>query len=139
VFQYQSLALLPGFSSILGFQFETLVLNSRHVIHKILGINDVVNANPYFQRKTKRQEGCQVDYLIQTRSHSLYVLEIKFSKNPIGLEVVKEVQEKIKRLKIPRGFSIRPVLVHVNGCHESVKESEYFAHIISFGDLLKVS
>lgn len=136
-FQYKSLALLPGFSSILGLQFENLVLNSRPVIHNLLELDDVVNENPYFQRKTKRQEACQIDYLIQTRSHSLYVCEIKFSKNPIGSEVIQEVQEKITRLKIPRGFSIRPVLIHVNGCQDSIKESEYFSHVISFGDLLK--
>ena len=106
--------------------------------HKLLNIRpeDVISEGPYFQRKTARQPGCQIDYLIQTRFDCLYVCEIKFSKDPIGFSVVKEVQQKMDRLVTPKNFSIRPVLIHVNGVTDDVLESEFFAKIIDFGKFL---
>ena len=53
------------------------------------------------------------------------------------MKVVEDVQEKLRRLKLPRGFSCRPVLIHVNGVSEEVSDSGYFARIIDFSELLK--
>ena len=67
----------------MGLQFENLVVNNRHEIYKLLKINpeDVIYDNPFFQKKTTRQKGCQVDYLIQTKHKTLYLFEIKFLVN----------------------------------------------------------
>lgn len=45
-----------------------------------LGIKseDILCDNPYFQRGTLKRQGCQIDYLIQTKYKTLYVCEIKF-------------------------------------------------------------
>ena len=96
-----SMLALPGWEGATGLQFENLVLNNREQILKILQINsnDIVYDNPFFQRKTIRQEGCQVDYLIQTRFDTLYLCEIKFSKHPIKIGVIAEMKEKIIRLQ----------------------------------------
>lgn len=45
------------------------------------------------------------------------------------------MEEKRKRLVIPRHFSIRPVLIHVNGVEESVLDEGFFDQIIDFGQL----
>ena len=50
--------------------------------------------------------------------------------------VIEEVKEKIKRLKRKKYMSCRPVLIHVNGVSESIKQSDYFVKIIDFGNLL---
>jgi hypothetical protein len=68
--------------------------------------------------------------MIQTKFQTLYVCEIKFSKNEVGASVIQEMQKKIEALKRPRGYSCRPVLVHVNGVSEEVGENDYFAEII---------
>lgn len=138
-FWEQSLVLLPGWEGIMGLQFENLVLNNRKKIIQILGINpnEVIYDNPYFQKKTDRQEGCQIDYLIQTRFDILYVCEVKFSKHPIKMNIIKQMKEKIDRLKTPRHISRLPVLIHVNGITEDVLESRYFSKIIDFSDLLE--
>lgn len=98
---------------MIGLQFENLVLNNRYWIHESLHLkpDDIGNENRYLQRKTNRAPGCQIDYLIQTRFRTVYVCEIKFSKNPINFSFVKEVEAKIKALKYPLGFSCRPVLI----------------------------
>ena len=75
---------------------------------------------------------------LQTRFKCLYVCEIKFSKNLVDASVINEVQKKIDRIKRPKGFSCRAVLIHVNGVHEEVVESAFFSEIIDFGKLLEI-
>lgn len=129
---------LVNWSSIAGLQFENLVLNNRDFILDQLYINpnDVVCANPYFQKKTARHAGCQIDYLIQTKFNVLFLCEIKFSKREIGSSVMREVEEKMSRLYKPKNFSVFPVLIHVNGVAESVEDDQFFTRIIDFSKVL---
>lgn len=139
VYQLKSLTLLPGWASIMGLQFENLVLNSRHYIHKILKLSpdDLIAENPYFQRKTTRRSACQVDYMIQTRTNVLFICEIKFSRDIIRNNIIQEMKDKIARLAVPKGMSCCPVLIHVNGVSDSVIDSNYFTEIIDFGMALE--
>ncbi|MBL8677367.1 MAG: ATPase, partial [Alphaproteobacteria bacterium] len=132
---------LPGWKTILGLQFENLVLKNRKKIWERLKIKpeDVVVNNPFFQRTTTKTPGCQIDYLIQTRFNTLFACEIKFSQKEIKAEIIKEMQEKLDRFVLPRRFSCWPVLVHVNGVDESLMDSGYFTEIIDFGEFLKSS
>ncbi len=129
----------PAWHSIMGIQFENLVLNNFNELDTLLEINpeQIVFDNPFFQRKTAEQRGCQIDYLIQDKFNTLYVCEIKFSKDKIASDVIDEVKNKINRIKVPRNFSIRPVLIVVNGVTDAVIESDYFVKIINFDQFLK--
>ena len=135
------ISVLPNWSIILGFQFENLVLNNLSSIYKLLKISpyDIVSAGPFLQTKTKSREKCQIDLLIQTKHHNLYVCEIKFKGSEINNSIIPEVQEKIKRFERPKGFSVRAVLIHVNGIADSVSEQDYFAKTIAFDQLLAIS
>ena len=132
-------AALPAWDSIMGLQFENLVLNNRAAIHRLLDIKpeNIKAANPYFQRKTKQQSGCQIDYLVQTKYNMLFACEIKFSRNVITTSVITEIKEKLQRLVIPKSFSCFPVLIHVNGVSDEIIDSGYFAKIINFSELLQ--
>jgi len=57
----------------------------------------------------------------------LYVCEIKFSQNRIETEVIAEVKEKIKRMPIPKGYSVLPVLIHVNGISDALEDMQFFS------------
>lgn len=137
-FTLKSLTALPEWNAMMGFQFENLILNNRPSIHNILGIkpDEIISENPFFQKKTHRRSGCQIDYLIQTKFGTLYVCEIKFSKNAIDSSVISEVQNKINALKLPKGISCRPVLIHVNGVTSDVIDNDYFSNIVDLGELL---
>ncbi len=139
-FSIKTITALPGWNTILGLQFENLVLNNRALIHQVLGIRpeDIICENPFFQIANRKQPGCQIDYMIQTKFNTLYVCEVRFSKNSIGINIIQEVQEKIKRLKRPRGFSCRPVLIHVNGVSDDVVEGDFFSEIIDMSQFLEV-
>ena len=140
-FQSKSLSSLAGWNAIMGLQFQNLVLKNRVLVREALNISpeDVILDNPYFQRTTKSRPGCQIDYLIQTKLNSLFACEIKFSSHEIGPGIIQEMKEKIMRLSLPRGFSCWPVLIHVNGVHDRVADSDFFADIIDFSEFLKTS
>lgn len=138
-FKVPTISSLPGWDTIMGYQFENLVLNNRDFILDKLSIRheDIVSDNPFFQRKTARIKGCQIDYLIQTKFNTLFVCEIKFSRQEIKTNVIEELKQKINVLARPKGFSCFPILIHMNGIHDRVIESDYFVKIINFEDIIK--
>ncbi len=129
---------LPGWDAIMGLQFENLVINNRHELYRVLNIasDTIIYDNPYFQNRSTRHKGCQIDFLIQTKFNTLYAVEIKFSQKPIKYQVIEEVREKIKNISLPRGMAILPVLIHVNGVADSIIDANYFHTIINFTDEL---
>ncbi|MDP3533156.1 MAG: ATP-binding protein [Alphaproteobacteria bacterium] len=139
---YQDLSInqLAGWESMMGIQVESLLLQNRPLLLKFLSINpaDIANDNPYIQHKTTRQRGCQIDYLVQTRSHNLFLCEFKFKRRNIGPEIIESVQDKISRFSIPKGFGIAPVLFHLGDVSDRVYEKNYFYKIINIEDLLLI-
>lgn len=137
-YELTSLTSLENLDTIMGLQFENLVLNNRQLIKQSLNIKfgDIINDNPFYQRKTTKMQGCQVDYMIQTKFNTLYVCEIKFCKNPIGSKIINEMKEKIENIYASKNYSIRPVLIHVNGVTNDVLETRYFDEIIDFSEYL---
>ena len=140
LFESKSFMYLPGWESVMGLQFENLVLNNLKKLCEILriDISEISNAGPFFQRKTQRMKGCQIDLLIQTKHNTLYVCEIKFSSTVVKSSVVEEMESKIESLSVPKGVSIRPVLIHVNGVSQLVRESEVFNDIIDFSQFFNI-
>ncbi len=138
-FHDRSITTLPGFDSIMGLQFENFVLKNKRVLSKILGIHntEIMNEGSYFQKAGKNKTGCQIDYMIHSKFNTLHLCEVKFSRNPVDISVIKEVQSKIKALNVSKSTSIRPVLIHVNGVDDAVYGEEFFADIINFDQFLK--
>lgn len=126
-----------GFNSIMGLQMESLLIQNRELILKLLNIQHPIMDNPYIQRPTVKKTGCQIDYLIQASTNNLYLCEFKFRQTSIGRETIEEVQEKIKRLIIPRGTAIVPVLFYMGELRESILTSNFFYKIIDLCDLLE--
>lgn len=129
----------PAWDSIMGLQFENLVLNNRKYVKQALNLypQDILVDNPYFQKATSTQQACQIDYMIQSRYNSFHLCEIKFSKNKITSRVINEVKEKINRLRLEKNVSIWPVLIHVNGVAQNVIDEGFFARYINFSDLFQ--
>ena len=132
----KSLESLPGWDVIMGLQFENPVLNNISAICRQLSIpeNSTWSASPYFQKRTQRQEACQIDLLIQAK-HTIYVCEIKF-RSKIESKVISEVKEKIRRLKKVNSCSIRPILIYQGKLSDRINEEDYFDKTICFDDLL---
>jgi uncharacterized protein len=127
---------LPGWNTIMGFQLESLLLSNREFLLKTLDIDPeiVLCDNPYIQRATKQNKGCQIDYLIQTSLNSLICCEFKFTKNELSTSIISEMKKKIISLNIPKGFGIAPALFHIGGVSQKVEESGFFYKIIDLRD-----
>lgn len=123
----------------MGFQLENLLLKNRNLILKALGVlpQDVTIDNPYLQKKSLRSKGCQIDYLIQTSSNNIFACEIKMRKRELGLEVIDEMKDKLKKFSLPRGFGISPVLLHLGPISDALLNSNYFYRIINIADFLE--
>lgn len=63
--------------------------------------------------------------------------EIKFYKNPVTTKVINEIQEKINKLTLPKNFSYRPVLIHVNGVDDEMIASEFFHKLLILGSCFR--
>lgn len=139
VFYNNSLSNLSGWEVILGLQFENLVVNNVVKLCQIIGIDiqQVEQAGPFFQKKTEARPGCQIDLLVQTKFATLYLCEVKFCMGEVNKSVVHDVKIKLDRLSIPKGYSVRPILIHVNGVTQGVVESGIFDKIIDFNEFLQ--
>jgi AAA+ ATPase superfamily predicted ATPase len=131
------LSSLPGWEPMLGFQLENLLLKNRTLLYQALGIHaqDIVIDNPYVQKASGRKKGCQIDYLIQMRSNTLFVCEVKMRRRELGLEVIDEMQKKIDSLSTPKGYGISPVLFHLGPISDALLSSQYFYRMIDIADL----
>jgi hypothetical protein len=131
------LSSLPGWEPMLGFQLENLLLKNRPLLYKALGIHvqDVVIDNPFCQKHSGHKKGCQIDYLIQMRTNTLFVCEVKMRRRELGLEVIDEMKGKIASLALPKGFGISPVLFHLGPVSDALLSSRYFYRIIDIADL----
>lgn len=131
-----ALSSLPGWEAMLGFQLENLLLKNRPLIYKALGIHaqDILVDNPYAQKSSGRKKGCQIDYLVQTHSNSLFVCEVKMRRKELGLELIDALKTKTASLSVPKGFGISPVLLHLGPVSDALLHSRYFYRIIDIAD-----
>lgn len=137
MYQFSSIQKLPAWNTIVGFQFENLILNNKKAILEKLDLahEDIISCSPYIQTQTsKNKGGCQIDLLIVTRFHQLYVCEIKFKVSQ-GSQVLNEVKQKIHLLKRPKHFSVIPVLIYAGDLANNIIASNYFK-LISIDELV---
>lgn len=110
LYRWTPLQALEAWDTIMGFQFENLVLNNLEAIRKKADANvPVVNAGPYWQEKTLRREACQIDLLVRTSRSLTFETRLR---QKIDASVIDEVKEKVRRLKLPRDLSVRTGLIY---------------------------
>ena len=137
LFRFASMEQLKGWESQLGYQFENLIVNHVGDLFAHLGVDRslVLSAAPYVQRGTKRGEGCQIDLLVQTR-RTVFIVEIK-RRREIGPEVMEEGMEKVRRLKVSKGVSVRTALVYDGRLSPRIEAEHGFDVVIPADRLLK--
>lgn len=137
LFDNHALESLSQWDSIMGFQFENLIYDNILDIFKLMHLSpqSILQYGSYFQTTTKARQGCQIDLLILDKRNTLYLCEIKFRKK-IGITVIAEIEKKIKRLKLPKNFSVRPCLIYAGEISEELSNSDYFDHLINVENLM---
>lgn len=135
LYESVSLAHTEGWDARMGRQFETLVLNNFKALLPLLGLSgvNVLSAAPYL-RRGRKGEGCQIDLLVQTEAIA-YVVEIK-RKRVIGEGIAADVAQKVSRLPLRKGVSVRTALVHEGELEESLVRRQVFDFLIPARKLL---
>ncbi len=115
---------------MMGLQFENLVINNMNTLCPLLGLDGrlITSAAPFSRKKSTTSKGVQVDLLIQTPK-SVYVIEIK-RRQRFTTAIEQELQEKIERLHIPKGKSIRTALVYEGEIAPDVEENGFIDFLI---------
>ena len=136
LYKFKSMENLAGWNTVIGLQFENLILNNLSALAPRLGLGAsiVTSAAPYYRKGRRRGEGVQIDLLVQT-AKSVCVVEIKRRKR-IDESIEVEVCEKLNRLKLPRDMSKRAALVYEGKLAQSVVDNGFFDFIIPVSELL---
>jgi AAA+ ATPase superfamily predicted ATPase len=137
IYQGAPLEALRAWDAIVGLQFENLILSNCNLLIAKIGLGNipVVNAGPYFQAKTKKLPGCQIDLMLRTKG-SIYVFEIKCRKE-IKFAVIEEVKKKVAALHAAPSLSVRTGLIFQGVLDPEIEKSDYFDHIVPFEELLE--
>jgi AAA+ ATPase superfamily predicted ATPase len=115
-----------------GFAFENFCQKNALVLAQRMGFADYVESyGPLF---FKGQKGFQVDLLFQRTDKVITLCEMKYHQKPVSALVIPEVKKKCALLKVPRGFTIEKALFTIHGAEASVRQSEYFDHILELKD-----
>ncbi len=94
----------------------------------------VLSAAPFRRNSRSGNEGAQVDLMLHT-ALSVYFVEIK-RQAEIGREVIDEVAEKVKRIRVARGKIIKTALVYSGHLAPIVEAQGYFNAVIDICDIL---
>ncbi len=94
----------------------------------------VLSAAPFRRDSRSGNGGAQVDLMLHT-ALSVYFVEIK-RQAEIGREVIDEVAEKVKRIRVARGKTIKTALVYSGHLAPIVEAQGYFNAVIDIRDIL---
>ena len=135
-FAFETLDLLPGWQTILGLQFEALVVNHYRELLPLLNPSGglILSAAPYRKSANGDGAGFQIDLLLQMRN-AVVIVEVK-RKTLIDESVEEEVEKKVTGLSLRGRKSIRAALVFDGELSPSVRENGYFDAIIPISRIL---
>lgn len=119
----------------LGFAFERFCVKHAAFFSKIMGFEDeVLIASPYFRRDSRQ---FQVDLVYKRMDHVITVCEIKHLNKKISTAIIPGMEERIKLLEIPRGYTVDRALISLYGPDKSLLDSGYFNYYVNLDDLLE--
>ena len=129
-FRFASLEQLPGWETVLGLQFENLILGNVRDLLPRLGFGNTLLLSSAPWRNSRKAEGraVQIDLLLQS-SRSVCVVEIK-RRREIGREVISEVEAKVRALRVAGGKAVRTALVYEGRLHPGVEADGYFDRVV---------
>ena len=124
----------------LGLSFEQFCMKNLPSIFQRIGydIHTIKDFGPFFRQRKRnggKDEGLQIDILVHRRAKALTLIECKFSSRPIGSSIVKDIERKIKFLKVLKNYTIEKVLISCSGITNSLEKKDYFHHVLGVEDL----
>ena len=138
-FPFTSTTELPGWRTMLGLQFENMVVNNTKALIPLLHLEGqhILSAAPFSLRSAAHDKhGLQIDLLIQTARTAILV-EVK-NRCRIESDIESEIKEKLRRFPRRRNVSLRTALVYDGELSPAVVRSGVFDIVIPFSKLLRL-
>lgn len=113
-----------SWDSFLGLGFEQLVARNVEVVLQELGAAELVaNVGSYWHRHTTKREGVQIDLVIERDDSVTMLVECKWSRKPIGVSVLAEIERKRRLYPNPKEHTLQSVLVAACGVTKAVRKA----------------
>jgi uncharacterized protein len=116
----------------IGRSFEYLCLQHADLISQQLGFSGIdFTIGPYFAPTKGTEAGVQVDLVFDRADGVLTVCEMKYSRRPVGTDVIPEMERKVQSLqRASNRKTIQRVLITRDKPTQSLLETGYFYRII---------
>ncbi len=130
--RFPSLAQSPRFHSWRGLAFEATCVQHAPLIARELGFHGIdYSFGPYFRAPGTDTKGVQVDLVFDRADNVLTLCEMKCSRNPVGKNVIDEMEVKAALLRdaFPRK-TVQNVLLCHGHVTEPVTRSPYLYRVL---------
>lgn len=125
-----------GWDAYLGLGFEFFVRRNLGALTETLGVADVLTrSGTYWHRNTRAREGVQIDLVLERSDGVTLIVECKWSRSPVGSELVSELERKCRAYPNPRKHTLQPVLVAAAGATPGVERAG--VQVVTLEDLLR--
>ena len=78
----------------------------------------------------------QIDLMFDRQDNVITLCEMKYSRSPVGVEVISEVENKVREIKRISKKTIQKVLIIKDTVTKDLVKSGYFYKIITCEDLV---
>ncbi len=125
-------------AGFLGYAFEKFCLKHRYRIADILGFGPkVIGCGPLcFRKHGEAGKGYQYDLVFIRKDNVVTFCEMKYRQEPVGAEVIREVEEKLRRTTLPKGWSHEKILIVNQAPSLELEKSGYFNRILTADELI---
>jgi len=118
-----------------GFAFEKVCFQHNRLIADKLGFGAVrYNAGSWFKSGLQNTK-IQIDLIYARADGVLLLCEIKFTRNKVGKEVIKDIEKKVETLPNPRQFTIEKILITASKPTKPLLNEGYFNRILTIEDI----
>jgi len=129
-----------AFHAWMGRSFEYTCMRHANLISAILGFSGIdFTAGPYFAAPRKGEsQGVQVDLVFDRPDNVLTLCEMKYSSQPVGVEIIQEIERKVELLRAIAGKkTIQKVLIVKEPVSRELAGRIYFYRIIEAKELFQ--
>ena len=125
----------------MGHAFEQTCVQHSLEIAQLVGFSAVdYDKGPYFVPHRPGAQGAEVDLVFDRADNVLTVCEMQYSNQPVGVEVIADMQREIELLKpVAAGKTIQPALIVHPRASRDLLDKGYFYKVIEAQQLLAVA
>ncbi|XZE19887.1 ATP-binding protein [Pirellulaceae bacterium SH449] len=126
------------FRQWLGGAFERFCRDHAFSIADLLGFSAVqFKVGTFFRRGNITEFGAQIDLLFDRNDKVYTVCEVKYQDGPIGVDVIADVERKLKSLPMSPRRSLQKVLIASSPITKGLRERAYFDRVVSLEELIQ--